>query len=217
MSGWELTAQRWNQNDKRDDASTYASVQNLKEWAKAGVWWEVAPHVDEPGAYRIRIRQVADESDYRKEVGWYLGASRFYNKDERGLFSMYASIVSEPTMTLADDSDVDERVESLIDENRTAPWHGASVASSAWALVPLKEAGAYNIRLKTGPPGVEEMAGWYLSARRWFKRERRNEDSTYVSLVRDEQDAATWILACSSCCVGMDTGTDGEEFPDFYQ
>lgn len=216
MSGWELSAQRWFPGDKRDDVSSYASVQNLRSWASAGVRWEVAPHFDEPGAYRIRIRQVETDGTSGEEIGWYLSAPRFYAKDERGLFSSYAAVVSEPTMIPVDDSEVGERME-LLSENRTTAWPGASAASSAWVLVPLSKAGAYRIRLKTGPPGVEEMAGWYLSARRFFEKERRNEDSTYVSLVRDEDEATTWILKCSSCCVGMDAGTNGEEFPDFYK
>lgn len=230
MSGWELGAQRWIPGDKRDDVSTYASVQNLSAWERAGVWWEVAPHVHEPGAYRIRIRQV-EENGWRKEIGWYLSASRFYATDERGLFSSYVAILSEPTMIPVDDSEVGERIKlrvdntsSLLSEPRMIPVNdtmlpapGAYVASSAWMLVPLSEAGAYRIQLKTGPPGVEEMAGWYLSAERFFDRDRRNDDSTYVSLVRDEGEATTWILQCSSCCVGMDAGTNGEEFPDFYK
>jgi len=227
MSGWELGAQRWIPGDKRDEVSTYASVQNLTAWERAGVWWEVAPHVHEPGAYRIRIRQV-EENGWREEIGWYLSASRFYATDERGLFSSYVTIHSEPTMIPVDDSEVGERIKlrvddrsSLLSEPRMVPVndtmlpaHGAYVASSAWMLVPLSEAGAYNIRLKTGPPGVEEMAGWYLSAQRFFERDGRNDDSTYVSLVRDEGEATTWFLKCSSCCVEQEWG---EEFPDFYQ
>ncbi|CAK0813270.1 unnamed protein product [Prorocentrum cordatum] len=184
MSGWELSAQRWIPRDMRDDGSTYASVQNISAWPQAGVWWEVAPHADEPGAFRIRIRRVVDDLLSGAGLGWYLGAARFYDAGGNAT---------------------------------TAPLPGASVASSAWVLEPLSEAGAYNIRLKTGPPGVEEMAGWFLSARRFFNKERRNADSTYVSLVRDEDESTAWILKCSSCCVGLGAGRGGDEFPDFYK
>lgn len=218
MSGWELSAQRWIPRDMRDDGSTYASVQNISAWPQAGVWWEVAPHADEPGAFRIRIRRVVDDLLSGAGLGWYLGAARFYDADERGLFSIYASIVSEPTTVLpAGSGSVVEMVEWQGGNATTAPLPGASVASSAWVLEPLSEAGAYNIRLKTGPPGVEEMAGWFLSARRFFNKERRNADSTYVSLVRDEDESTAWILKCSSCCVGLGAGRGGDEFPDFYK
>merc|ERR1719210_824469 len=86
MVGWWLGAQRWYNRDKRNDESTFASINKGSRGDYAGVW-EFLPCGE--NKYRIRL---AEMKNHNSMVGWWLGAQRLYSKDKRNDESTFTSV-----------------------------------------------------------------------------------------------------------------------------
>jgi len=90
MHGWWLGAQRYYPKDKRNQGSTFASIQEGKDRA---TWERATWKLIRAGPNEYYIKFVNQRGYGAADMhGWWLGAQRFYPKDKRNQDSTFASL-----------------------------------------------------------------------------------------------------------------------------
>jgi len=154
MGGWFLGAQRYFERDRRNNDSTYVSVQDLAVWKGGPVpaSWTLRPS-HTLGSYHVILR---DMPAYHMS-GWYLSVSRYYLTDRRNSDSTWVSVQDPRTM-------------------KGAP--------AEWDILPVRAPSTFKLRLRH-VEGFEFMENWYLGMGR-TEADTRSDQSSFV-LISDAE------------------------------